>query len=108
MSTAAALPRSSVRLAPPAPAPPPGSRRRAVGACPMANATGHARGHTTETATGHTGSGGPPAVWDADAHICEPTTVWTDYAEPAFRDRVLQVRRRDDGTEAFYVGGREQ
>lgn len=55
-----------------------------------------------------TESDGRPAVWDADAHICEPTTVWTEYAEPAFRDRVLQVRARADGTEAFFVGGREQ
>ena len=32
-------------------------------------------------------------VFDADGHICEPPRVWEEYAERAFRDRVLQVRK---------------
>src|SRR5206468_8857962 len=32
-------------------------------------------------------------VFDADGHICEPPRVWEEYAEGAFRDRVLQVRK---------------
>ena len=45
------------------------------------------------------------AVWDADAHICEPTAVWEYYAEPRFRDLVMQVHRRADGTETVLAGG---
>ena len=31
-------------------------------------------------------------VIDADGHICEPPVVWEKYAEPAYRDAVLQIR----------------
>jgi len=31
-------------------------------------------------------------VIDADGHICEPPTVWTEYTRAAFRDRVLQIK----------------
>ena len=46
------------------------------------------------------------AVWDSDAHICEPTTVWTEYAEPAYRDQVLQIRRTG-GRETMWAEGRD-
>jgi uncharacterized protein len=46
----------------------------------------------------------PVVVWDADAHICEPPAVWQEYAEPAYRDLVLQVRRGPDG-ERLFAGG---
>jgi predicted TIM-barrel fold metal-dependent hydrolase len=45
------------------------------------------------------------SVWDADAHICEPPSVWESYAEPAYRDLVLQVAKRPDGTESLRAGG---
>jgi predicted TIM-barrel fold metal-dependent hydrolase len=38
-------------------------------------------------------------VYDADAHICEPPAVWEHYAEPAYRDFVIQCRT---------TGGRDQ
>ncbi|MFN0026706.1 MAG: amidohydrolase family protein [Acidimicrobiales bacterium] len=44
-------------------------------------------------------------VWDADAHICEPPSVWQEYADPAFRDLVVQVRRHPDGRESLVCGG---
>ena len=44
-------------------------------------------------------------VWDSDAHICEPPKVWEEYAEAAFRDRVLQVIKRADGSETILAGG---
>ena len=47
------------------------------------------------------------AVWDADAHICEPASVWQEYADPAFRDLVLQVRRKPDGTESWWRNGED-
>ncbi len=47
------------------------------------------------------------AVWDADAHICEPPSVWTEYAEPAFRDRVIQVHKHADGRETLFCGGND-
>src|SRR6266851_3646658 len=31
-------------------------------------------------------------VIDADGHVAEPSVVWTEYTEPAFRDRVIQIR----------------
>ena len=40
-------------------------------------------------------------VIDADGHICEPESVWTDYTRAEFRDRVLQVRT--DGDESYLV-----
>lgn len=44
-------------------------------------------------------------VWDADAHICEPPKVWEEYADPAFRDLVLQVHKHADGHETLFCGG---
>lgn len=44
-------------------------------------------------------------VWDADAHICEPPSVWEQYAEPAFRDLVVQQRRSPSGGESLWAGG---
>ena len=34
-------------------------------------------------------------VIDADGHICEPPSVWTEYTRSDLRDRVLQVRTQD-------------
>ena len=31
-------------------------------------------------------------VYDADAHIAEPPSVWQEYADPKFRDQVMQCR----------------
>lgn len=44
-------------------------------------------------------------IVDADGHICEPRSVWEEYAEPAFRDRVIQLRRAPDGSDEFFVDG---
>lgn len=51
------------------------------------------------------GNEGRVAVWDADAHICEPPSVWREYAEPAYRDLVMQVHRHPDGHETGFAGG---
>ena len=32
-------------------------------------------------------------IIDADGHVTEPSALWEEFAEPAFRDRVIQVRR---------------
>lgn len=53
----------------------------------------------------NTNDGAGPAVWDADAHICEPTSVWQEYADPEFRDLVLQVRAHPGGRETLFAGG---
>ena len=47
----------------------------------------------------------PGVVWDADAHICEPPAVWEHYAEPKFRELVIQAHRRSDGSETLLAGG---
>src|SRR5215218_897090 len=56
-------------------------------------------------AMANTTDGGRPVVWDADAHICEPPAVWQEYADPEFRDLVLQVRTHADGRETLFAGG---
>ncbi len=45
-------------------------------------------------------------VYDADAHICEPTSVWTDYCDPAFRDLILRADLDADGRDNLFVEGR--
>ena len=44
-------------------------------------------------------------IIDADGHITEPPAVWEDYAEPAFRDLVPQVRRSAAGTDELWIEG---
>jgi len=44
-------------------------------------------------------------LFDADAHICEPPAVWTDYVEEKYKDLILQVRVEADGTEALWIEG---
>jgi len=44
-------------------------------------------------------------VIDADGHVVEPREVWTDYAEPEFRDRIIEVRRTSDGRDELWIGG---
>ena len=34
----------------------------------------------------------PEVIIDGDGHICEPELVWTEYTQPKYRERVLQVR----------------
>ena len=42
-------------------------------------------------------------IIDADGHVVEPRTLWQDYVEPEFRDRVIQIRRGTDGKDEFWV-----
>ena len=44
-------------------------------------------------------------VYDADAHICEPPAVWERYADPAYRDLVVQCRTTD-GHDQLWASGR--
>ena len=37
-------------------------------------------------------SKGTVPVYDADAHIAEPTSVWQEYTDPKFRELVMQCR----------------
>ena len=37
-------------------------------------------------------SNGTVPVYDADAHIAEPTSVWEEYTDPKYRDLVMQCR----------------
>ena len=50
----------------------------------------------------------PSAVIDADGHLVEPPALWQDYAEPAYRDRVVQVRRGDSGAYELWIEGRRR
>lgn len=45
-------------------------------------------------------------VYDADAHICEPKSVWTEYCDPEFRDLILQASNDADGKDVLWIEGR--
>ena len=44
-------------------------------------------------------------IIDGDGHITEPRAVWEEYAEPAYRDLVIQLRRREDGNDDVWIAG---
>lgn len=44
-------------------------------------------------------------VYDADAHICEPTSVWTEYCDPEYRDLILRAGLKPDGTDTMFIEG---
>jgi predicted TIM-barrel fold metal-dependent hydrolase len=44
-------------------------------------------------------------VIDADGHVVEPRTLWTEYVEPEFRDRMIQIRRKADGMDELWIDG---
>ena len=43
---------------------------------------------------------------DADSHVAEPAAVWREYADPAIRDRVIQLRRSPQGRDELWIDGR--
>ena len=43
-------------------------------------------------------------VIDADAHVLEPFSLWSEYMEPAYRDRAPRLVRDRDGRDRFLVG----
>ncbi len=45
-------------------------------------------------------------IIDADGHIVEPPALWQEYVELAFRDRIPQVVKDDEGIERLKVEGR--
>ena len=45
------------------------------------------------------------ALIDADGHIIEPPVIWESYAEPAYRDRVIQLRRSPEGGGELWIEG---
>lgn len=61
----------------------------------------------TDRSTGVDDPGGHrPLVYDADAHICEPPSIWTEYCDPDYRELILQAGFDDDGNDALYIEGR--
>ncbi len=44
-------------------------------------------------------------IIDADGHIVEPPVVWQEYIELAFRDRIPQVVKDDEGVDRMKVEG---
>ena len=42
---------------------------------------------------------------DADGHILEPLTLWDEYIDPAFRERLPQLVIDENGAERISVGG---
>ena len=44
-------------------------------------------------------------IIDADGHIVEPRTLWEDYAEPRFREQMIQIRRNREGGDELWIDG---
>ncbi len=44
-------------------------------------------------------------VYDADAHICEPASVWQEYCDPAYRDLIVRADVTAQGRDTMYVNG---
>jgi predicted TIM-barrel fold metal-dependent hydrolase len=44
-------------------------------------------------------------VYDADAHICEPPEVWTEYCDPAYRDLIIRAGKTPEGRDVLYANG---
>ena len=44
-------------------------------------------------------------IIDADGHIVEPRALWQEYIEPAFRDRVPQITKDNEGMDRVKVEG---
>jgi len=51
---------------------------------------------------------GDTLVVDSDTHYSEPADLWVSRAPARFRDRMPQVRRRDDGSDFWYVDGDQE
>lgn len=43
-------------------------------------------------------------IIDGDGHIVEPRAVWEEYTEPAYRDRVIRVKRDTQGRDELWIG----
>ena len=61
----------------------------------------------TRKGLGPLAANGKVPVYDADAHIAEPPSVWEEYADPKFRDQIMQCRIMDDGTDAAFAEGKK-
>jgi len=46
-------------------------------------------------------------IFDVDTHYAEPPDLWTSRAPSKFKDRVLHVEGKANGTEAWFIEGRE-
>jgi predicted TIM-barrel fold metal-dependent hydrolase len=46
-----------------------------------------------------------PTIIDADGHVTEPRALWEEFAAPAFRDRVIQVRTNAQGEDEMWWEG---
>lgn len=44
-------------------------------------------------------------IFDTDTHWVEPADLWTSRAPAKYKDRVMHVRRDEQGAEAWHVGG---
>ncbi len=45
-------------------------------------------------------------IIDADGHIVEPRALWQEYIEPAYRDRMPQVAKDEEGLDRVQVEGK--
>src|SRR4051812_49914166 len=42
-------------------------------------------------------------IVDADGHVLEPFTIWTDYMDPAFRERAPRLIKDKDGKQRLLL-----
>jgi predicted TIM-barrel fold metal-dependent hydrolase len=50
---------------------------------------------------------GSMPIFDIDTHFAEPGDLWTSRAPSKFRGKVLEVRTKPDGHQAWFIGGQE-
>ncbi|MFT7599999.1 MAG: putative TIM-barrel fold metal-dependent hydrolase [Acidimicrobiales bacterium] len=58
------------------------------------------------TTTGPLKTADHTPVYDADAHICEPPSVWQEYCDPAYRDLIIRAGRGADGRDSLWANGK--
>ena len=46
-------------------------------------------------------------IFDVDTHFAEPPDLWTSRAPEKYRGRTLEVRAKEDGKEAWFIGNTE-
>jgi len=44
-------------------------------------------------------------VYDADAHICEPPSIWTEYCDPKYRDLIIRADVAPNGKDSLFANG---
>ncbi len=45
------------------------------------------------------------SIIDSDGHLLEPPSVWEEYTEPAYREKVIQIAKDAEGIDCLKING---